>query len=152
MTWKNDDQKELAQYDDDFAGAEVEDKEFESVPDGKYQVRVDRVEMTKSEATGNPMLKWGLKIIGPVHKGRMLWRNNLIASKDNVKWLKQDLYTCGLQLEKLSDLPNHLESLLDIGLEVTKRTKNEFENIYINRKIVLDDSVNTGGSSNDLPF
>ncbi|HMM38569.1 MAG TPA: DUF669 domain-containing protein [Desulfovibrio sp.] len=130
---------DLAQFDDDFVSADVEEKDFEAVPDGKYQVKVDRVELTRSETSGNPMLKWALKILGPTHKGRLLWRNNVIASKDNVKWLKQDLYTCGLQMDKLSDLPGKLETLLDVGLEVTKRTKNEFENIYFNRRIVLSD-------------
>lgn len=137
MSWNNDDTMDLAQFDDDFVSADVEEKDFEPVPDGKYQVKVDRVELTRSETSGNPMLKWALKILGSKHKGRLLWRNNVIASKDNVKWLKQDLYTCGLQMEKLSDLPGKLESLLDVGLEVTKRTKNEFENIYFNRRIVL---------------
>ena len=139
MSWNNDDTMDLAQFDDDFVSADVEEKDFESVPDGKYQVQVDRVELTRSETSGNPMLKWALKILGPTHKGRLLWRNNVIASKDNVKWLKQDLYTCGLQMDKLSDLPGKLETLLDVGLEVTKRTKNEFENIYFNRRIVLSD-------------
>jgi len=139
MSWNNDDTMDLAQSDDDFVSADVEEKDFEAVPDGKYQVKVDRVELTRSETSGNPMLKWALKILGPTHKGRLLWRNNVIASKDNVKWLKQDLYTCGLQMDKLSDLPGKLETLLDVGLEVTKRTKNEFENIYFNRRIVLSD-------------
>ena len=139
MSWNNDDTMDLAQFDDDFVSADVEEKDFESVPDGKYQVKVDRVELTRSETSGNPMLKWALKILGPTHKGRLLWRNNVIASKDNVKWLKQDLYTCGLQMDKLSDLPGKLETLMDVGLEVTKRTKNEFENIYFNRRIVLSD-------------
>ncbi len=139
MSWNNDDTMDLAQFDDDFVSADVEEKDFEAVPDGKYQVKVDRVELTRSETSGNPMLKWALKIMGPTHKGRLLWRNNVIASKDNVKWLKQDLYTCGLQMDKLSDLPGKLETLLDVGLEVTKRTKNEFENIYFNRRIVLSD-------------
>jgi len=139
MSWNNDDTMDLAQFDDDFVSADVEEKDFEAVPDGKYQVKVDRVELTRSETSGNPMLKWALKILGPTHKGRLLWRNNVIASKDNVKWLKQDLYTCGLQMDKLSDLPDKLETLLDVGLEVTKRTKNEFENIYFNRRIVLSD-------------
>ena len=139
MSWNNDDTMDLAQFDDDFVSADVEEKDFEAVPDGKYQVKVDRVELTRSETSGNPMLKWALKILGPTHKGRLLWRNNVIASKDNVKWLKQDLYTCGLQMDKLSDLPGKLETLLDVGLEVTKRTKNEFENIYFNRRIVLSD-------------
>ena len=139
MSWNNDDTMDLAQFDDDFVSADVEEKDFEAVPDGKYQVKVDRVELTRSETSGNPMLKWALKILGPTHKGRLLWRNNVISSKDNVKWLKQDLYTCGLQMDKLSDLPGKLETLLDVGLEVTKRTKNEFENIYFNRRIVLSD-------------
>ena len=34
------DEFDLAQYDDDFAGAPVEEKEFEEPPDGKYQVLV----------------------------------------------------------------------------------------------------------------
>jgi len=157
MSWNNDDTMDLAQFDDDFVSADVEEKDFEAVPDGKYQVKVDRVELTRSETSGNPMLKWALKILGPTHKGRLLWRNNVIASKDNVKWLKQDLYTCGLQMDKLSDLPGKLETLLDVGLEVTKRTKNEFENIYFNRRIVLSDedaaAPSTGHDVDDMiPF
>lgn len=157
MSWNENDDLDLAQFDDDFETADVEEKEFDEIPDGKYQVKVDRVELTRSESSGNPMLKWALKILGPTHKGRLLWRNNVIASKDNVKWLKNDLYTCGLQIEKLSDLSGKLEPLLDVGLEVTKRTKNEFENIYFNRRIVLNDTDATdsviGHDSNDMiPF
>jgi len=157
MSWNENDNVDLAQFDDEFESAAVEEKEFDEIPDGKYQVKVDRVELTRSESSGNPMLKWALKILGPTHKGRLLWRNSVIASKDNVKWLKNDLYICGLQIEKLSELSGKLESLLDIGLEVTKRTKNEFENIYFNRRIVLDDSDVGGsaGGSNDndmIPF
>jgi len=133
------DTMDLAQFDDDFVSVDVEEKDFEAVPDGKYQVKVDRVELTRSETSGNLTLKWALKILGPTHKGRLLWRNNVIASKDNVKWLEQDLYTCGLQMDKLSDLPGKLETLLDVGLEVTKRTYNKFENIYFIRRIVLSD-------------
>ncbi len=80
MSWNNDDTMDLAQFDDDFVSADVEEKDFEPVPDGKYQVKVDRVELTRSETSGNPMLKWALKILGPKHKGRLLWRNNVIAS------------------------------------------------------------------------
>lgn len=146
MSWNENDDLDLAQFDDDFETASVEEKEFDEIPDGKYQVKVERVELTRSETSGNPMLKWALKILGPAHKGRLLWRNNVIANAENVKWLKQDLYTCGLRIEKLSDLSGKLESLLDVGLEVTKRTKNEFENIYFNRRLVLDDA-NASGSA-----
>ena len=56
---------DLAQFDDDFAEAPVEEREFEDVPDGKYQVNVEKVELTRAQSSGNPMLKWTLKILGP---------------------------------------------------------------------------------------
>jgi hypothetical protein len=101
------------------------------------------------------MLKWTLKILAPTHAGRLLWRNNVMASKENIKWLKNDLHTCGLELEKLSELPERLNDLLDLTLEVTKRTRGENENIYLNRRIEID--VNDGEPARDakgdlIPF
>ena len=150
----NDNNLDLAQFDDDFATAEVDEKEFDAIPDGKYQVNVDRVEITKSQTSGNPMLKWTLRIIAPSCKGRLMWRNNVMATKENIKWLKQDLYTCGLQLQKRSDLPSYLESLLNVKLEVTKRTRGENENIYCNRRIVMADDAGAPGAAMDdmIPF
>ena len=130
---------DLAQFDDDFAEAPVEEREFEDIPDGKYQVNVEKVELTRAQSSGNPMPKWTLKILGPRFAGRLLWRNSVMASKENLKWLKTDLHTCGLDIEKLSDLPARLGDLLDVKLEVTKRTKGESENIYFNRRIVVED-------------
>lgn len=146
---------DLSQFDDDYDSAEVEDREFDAVPDGKYQVIVERVELSRAKSSGNPMLKWTLKILAPTHAGRLLWRNNVMASKENIKWLKNDLHTCGLELEKLSDLPERLNDLLDLTLEVTKRTRGENENIYLNRRIEID--VNDGEPARDakgdlIPF
>lgn len=129
---------DLSQYNDDYDRAEVQDKEFETVPDGKYQVAVDRVELTRARSSGNPMLKWTLRILGPSHAGRLLWRNNVIGSPENLKWLKTDLHLCGLELQNLSDLPSSLERLLGVTLEVTKRTRGEHESVYLNRRVVLD--------------
>jgi len=130
---------DLTQFDEDFAEAEVEERDFEPIPDGKYQVNVERVELTRAQTSGNPMLKWTLRIIAPRFRGRLLWRNNVMATRENIKWLKTDLHTCGLSLEKLSDLPANLEKLINIKLEVTKRTRGENENVYLNKRIVLED-------------
>jgi len=131
---------DLSEFDDDFSQAEVEEREFEPVPDGKYQVNVDRVELTKAQSSGTPMLKWTLKILAPRFRGRLLWRNNVIATKENLKWLKTDLHTCGLDLERLSDLQANLPKLLNVKLEISKRTRGENENVYLNRRIVMEDS------------
>jgi hypothetical protein len=126
---------ELAKFDGDYAAAEVEKRE--PVPDGKYQVNVERVELTRSRTAGNPMLKWTLRILNGPHEGRCLWRHNMIVSPDNLKWLKTDLDRCGVAIEKLSSLGENLHRLLDIKLEVTKRTREENENVYLNRRIAL---------------
>ncbi|HOM98868.1 MAG TPA: DUF669 domain-containing protein, partial [Acidobacteriota bacterium] len=62
---------DLTQFDEDFAEAEVEERDFEPIPDGKYQVNVERVELTRAQTSGNPMLKWTLRIIAPRFRGRL---------------------------------------------------------------------------------
>ena len=146
------DEFDLAHWDDEFVNAPIEERDFEPIPDGRYQVAVDPVELTKSQNTGNTMLKWKLKVLGPNHEGATLWRNNVIATKSNVQWLKNDLHTCGLDLVKLSDLPANLDRLLDVKLEVTKRTKGDNENVYLNRRIVLDGGAGSAGDGHDQGF
>lgn len=128
---------DLSEFDDGFSETTVEDREFGEVPDGKYQIRVEQAELTRAHTSGSPMLKWTLKILAPNFIGRLLWRNNVITD-DNLKWLKTDLHACGLELDKLSELPSRLHELQGVTLEVTKRTKGNNQNIFLNRRIVID--------------
>lgn len=129
---------DLAQFDDEFAEAPIEERTFEDVPDGKYQVNVEKVDLVNAKSSGNPMLRWELKILAPRCQGRVLFRHNVLATRENLKWLKNDLHICGLDLAKASDLPARMRELLDVKLEVTKRTKGDSTNVYFNRRIVLD--------------
>lgn len=145
---------DLAEFDKAYKDSELSERQFDSVPDGKYQVNVEQVELVRAKSSGNPMLKWKLKILGPSCAGRYLFRNSVITQK-TVSFLKTDLHTCGLDLERLSDLNQHLDKLLDLKLEVNKRTRGENENIYLNRKLELDDGVDSAyasGSNEDIPF
>jgi hypothetical protein len=130
---------DLATFDTEFEGAPVEDSGFEPLPDGKYEVAVQRVELLRSRA-GNAMLKWTLRVLGPQCQGRLLWRNNVIASAENLKWLKTDLHTCGIVLGKLSELPARLPELLDLRLQVTKRTRGDNESVFLNARLDAADA------------
>jgi hypothetical protein len=138
---------DLSAFDDDFADAAVEERTFDVPPDGKYQVRVDKVEIVRAKSSGNPMLRWELVILAPRCQNQRLFRNNVMATRENMKWLKTDLHTCGLDLERVSDLPARLGELLDVTLEVTKRTKGENTNVYLNRRISIDAA--TSGRADD---
>lgn len=139
----------LEQYDEEFEAAQIDPNEYSDPPDGKYNVVVEKVEFAKSKQSGTPMLKWQLRITGPTHAGCMLFRNNMIASKDNVKWLKNDLAKCGLDVTgiRLSQLESHLDKLLDVRLDAQKKTNGEYVNVYINKRI--DGNVT---DNSDLPF
>ena len=146
---------DLSSFDNEFAN--TEEKERDDVPDGKYQVVVDRVERITAKSSGNPMLKWTLRILAPRHAGRLLWRNSVIKSGNCMRWLKTDLKTCGLELERLSDLDHYLGKLIGVAMEITKKTTGENESIFFNRRIEIDASA-TGnrpaatGVADDLPF
>jgi hypothetical protein len=133
---------DLARFDEPFRNETPDDRqEMETVPDGKYQVAVEKVELVEAKTSGNPMLRWTIRIIAPNHIDRLLWRNSVITQK-TLKYVKTDLHVCGLDLDKLSDLPANLHRLLDVKLEITKRTKGDNENIFFNRRIEVSRATN----------
>ena len=129
---------DLSQFDEEFRSETLAERsDADSVPDGKYQVVVEKVEITEAHTTGNPMLKWMLRILAPSHVNELMWRNS-VFTPNTLKFVKTDLHICGLDLEKLSDLPKSLSKLLDVKLEVTRKTKGDNTNIYFNSRIVND--------------
>ncbi|MHB1462038.1 MAG: DUF669 domain-containing protein [Armatimonadota bacterium] len=129
---------DLVNYQSTYAVAAAQEQGFDDLPEGKYQVKVEMVELVRTKAKHEPMLKWTFKVIAPSCVGRLLWKNTVI-SHDNMKYLKTDLHTCGLDLVNLTDLPGRLHELLDMTLEINKRIKGGNDQIYINRRIVTAD-------------
>ena len=128
---------DLSAYDADFEAAEA--PEMQEVPDGKYQVRVNTVKLAETQK-GDPMLKWDLIVISGQYADRHVFKNAVITPA-SLPFVKGDLKTLGVQLAKFSDLPNQLPSLLDTNLEVTKRTKGDFTNVYFNKVIQVVESI-----------
>ena len=132
---------DLTQFDNQFEKEEI--VKYDVIPDGEYQAIVHKIELTETKEKKKPMVKWTLKILGGDEDGRYLWKYHVIEA-DKIKWLKQDLYTAGLPIAKISELPANLEKLLDVTLKITKKTKKvndkEYETIYFNSLVETDDS------------
>jgi len=138
---------DLADLDEDYTQAEApERKDFDEVPDGKYQVKVDKVGLTISQA-GNRMLQWQLRVLAGAHANRVIFKQSMLETPENLKYLKGDLSTCGVELTKLSELPERLGDLLDICLEINKKTTGEFSSVYLNQRIVVDGVEDTAPGS-----
>jgi hypothetical protein len=139
---------DLSGFDDDFATAET--PEYDEVPDGKYQARIESVRLENSQK-GDPMIKFDLEVLSGPQAGRHIFKNSVITQA-SIPYVKSDLKTLGLELAKFSQLSGRLEELLDVTLEVTKRTRGDYANVYFNRRIRI--AAGSGGelSQEQTPF
>jgi hypothetical protein len=133
---------DLSSYDDDYASAEAPSQD--EVPDGKYQARIESVKLESSQK-GDPMIKFDLEVISGAQAGRHIFKNSVITQA-SIPYVKGDLKTLGLELAKFSQLAGRLEELLDVTLEVTKRTRGDYSNVYFNRRLRL-----AAASSGEIP-
>ena len=139
---------DLSSFDDDFNS--VDAPAYDEVPDGKYQVRIDTVRLENSQK-GDPMIKWDLIVLSGSQSGRHIFKNSVI-SQASLPYVKGDLKTLGIVLAKFSELASRLEELLDVTLEVTKRTRGEYTNVYFNRRIQIAAAVTSQVADENAPF
>ena len=139
---------DLSGFDDDFSSAEA--PSFDEVPDGKYQVRIDAVRLDHSQK-GHPMIKWDLIVIAGQQSGRHIFKNSVITPAA-LPFVKGDLKTLGLELAKFSDLSGRLEELLNVTLEITKRTRGEYTNVYFNKRIQIAGNDASQPAADEVPF
>ena len=148
----SDTQVDLRKYDEDYRRAKRGDfpqpQPFQPVPDGKYQVVVETVELTKTRTTGNPMLKWRLRIAGPALADRILFKNQVITGK-TIPFVEKEFRVCGLQMESLSELPALLPGLSNLRLEVTKKGRGEQhpDEIYFERNLTASAAAAAAGAA-----
>jgi len=128
---------DLSYLDESYSSAEVKETEFEDVPDGRYQISVEKAEIVRAKSTGNPLLRWTLRVIGPTQRDRLIWKNSVLTTA-TMDYLKSDLHLCGVTLHEMNDLHKHLGDLLDVRLEVVKKTRGENSNIYFNKRILSE--------------
>lgn len=122
--------------------------QFQEIPDGRYDVRIEDVELYKSPSSGNPVLKYTLRVLGPTHTNQLMWKRRGITEKTR-EYVMEELETCGLELEKFSDLKYHLHDLIGVELQVTRKSRGEDVNIYFNDQL---DGTSSKGTDDDLPF
>jgi hypothetical protein len=120
---------DLTAFDANYAEAQV--RENKPLPDGKYRVRVENVELTQSP-NGNSILKWDLRVLAGQFTGRHIFKNAAITTA-SLPVVKSDLLALGLDLAKFSTLPDHLASLIGKTLSATKWTKKDFVNVYFGK-------------------
>lgn len=147
----------LKQFEEEFQSAET--GTFDQLPDGKYQAQIDGA-CLKTSKKGDPMVEFILIITDGEYQRRKEWKYHLLKP-GNIKYLKWDLNTLGLELDAVTDLPRRLMEGIGqfITLEITTkigRNGKEFRNLYIKKPQPqstnsLDDPFADDGKPIDLP-
>ena len=90
--WQNFDLKIDNNLLNDIANASSNTGEFEELPLGRYEVKINSMQLTQSK-NGDPMTKTIFEVVQGQYKGRYMFKNSVIYKGDrNDAWrLKQEL-------------------------------------------------------------
>ena len=149
----------LASLDNAYADAEIREGGGGGLlPEGKYQMFVCNVSLGENKFIGVMQLAIGLEVLDGDMKGRKVTKY-LPLSVERIEYLKNDLYTLGVDLSggivKLGEEAT-LQSIIDKVVDVTIKHKKKdngngtFMNIYINR--CLGDVSNVAISTASTPW
>lgn len=144
----------LGQYDDDFQKSKEATGANEPIPDGSYQAMVNAARIVESKETFRPMLEWELAVVTGPYEGRKEWLRQFLDNANNYPFVKRNLRVCGVQMERLSELPGVLDQLLNTVIEITikttKKGDKDYRNVYFDRRIDLNGGLDSDGE--EVPF
>lgn len=122
-----------------------------SIPDGRYEVVVAEASLTTSQTSGNPMVRWVLRITGDTFRDRLLKKYS-VFTENSIRFVRKELEMCGLHLDNLEDLKSRVQELEGIELEVQQVTKGDYTSIYFNRAIASRSETDALVADDDVPF
>ena len=136
-----------------WGAAPVEENkgEYDALPDGKYQVKIESIRFNHTKETNKPMFSWDLILVSK-HAGRHIFHNRVLGNADNMKWARQEFANLGLEANSINELTDKLDEILDAVIEIQLKTKGQYQNCYINKLVskALGHEVNMDDS--DQPF
>lgn len=93
--------------------AEVESLNFEPVPEGKYNVVVETVEVRESKSSDHPYLNWELRIVDEDYEDQRLWMITSLSPKAMFR-LKDQLVDLDVIDGEEEDFPIEWDDDVDI--------------------------------------
>jgi hypothetical protein len=96
-----------------------------------------------------------MTVTGPKHIGRKVFHRDFLDKAETFSYLKRNLALFGVHPENFADLPTFYPKIVGKSVQITLRTKNGFQAVYLNR-LVQDASASSGNGvkkiSSLVPF
>ena len=145
---------DLAAMDSEFVGVKpAERKGINCVPNGSYQATIDKIYFDRTKDGSKILLKWEMRVATGEYTGTPLYRNSMTTTNENLRWLKSDLLSAGLNMTEmtLTEVAEHLEELLNVMVDVTVKRSgigdDERVNVYINRRVAAARTAPAAGAA-----
>ena len=117
MDWsKFDNAVDVAGLKADIEAAASNTGDFEEVPFGEYEVRVEKLELVESKKTGNPMVSAWFKIVAGEQQGRLIFMSQVV--------------TKGFQLHLVNELLRDMEVETPIDFESYAQYADMLDDVY----------------------
>ena len=124
---------DLAGLQQDIKDAQDNNKEFEKVPHGEYEVKIDKMEL-KASKKGDPMVSIWFTILEGKYKKSKLFLNQVITQGFQIHIVNELLKSMGTDLAiEFVDYKQYAELLLDVA-EACDTNKLEFAIKYEDNK------------------
>ena len=108
---------DLAGLQEDVKKAQEDNKEFEKVPHGEYEVKVDKMEL-KASKKGDPMVSIWFTILEGKYKKSKIFLNQVITQGFQIHIVNELLKSMGTDLNiEFVDYKQYAELLLDVAEE-----------------------------------
>lgn len=108
---------DLAGLQEDVKKAQEDNKEFEKVPHGEYEVKVDKMEL-KATKKGDPMVSIWFTILEGKYKNSKLFLNQVITQGFQIHIMNTFLKSMGTDLNiEFVDYKQYANLLLDVAEE-----------------------------------
>ena len=106
---------DLAGLQQDIKDAQDNNKEFETVPHGEYEVKLDKLEL-KATKKGDPMVSAWFTILNGKYKNSKLFMNQVVTQGFQIHIVNNFLKSMGTDLNiEFVDYKQYAELLLDVA-------------------------------------
>ncbi|MBI3209393.1 MAG: hypothetical protein HYZ37_10915 [Candidatus Solibacter usitatus] len=120
---------DLSRFDEAYESAAIGDQSS-PVPDGEYTAVVHQLEIKEGSYGASPSIVWTFRITNGEWSDQLLQKRRPVMDR-SLSWIKEDFTKCGLEFQRLSDLPQHIPELIGREMRIAKRTKDGFVNVHI---------------------
>jgi hypothetical protein len=128
-------------------------KEYEPLPDGEYQARIDLFDFHESKKDGSLSLRTQFEIIGPDRIGAKVSTFHDLEKPERLKWTRRHIEDLGLNVHSLEELesalPSALDKVCDLALKSKQVGDKTYQNVYVNR--VLEGVTASAIGSSEAP-